>query len=59
MSEVETRHARSGLVNIAYQVVGDGPLDLVLMPGWVSNIDWFWQEPTCARFCCSWPPSRG
>jgi predicted ATPase/pimeloyl-ACP methyl ester carboxylesterase/class 3 adenylate cyclase len=46
----ETRYARSGDVNIAYQVIGDGPLDLVLVPGWVSNIDWFWQEPACARF---------
>ena len=35
----ETRYARSGDVNIAYQVVGDAPGDLVLMPGWVSNIE--------------------
>jgi pimeloyl-ACP methyl ester carboxylesterase/class 3 adenylate cyclase/DNA-binding CsgD family transcriptional regulator len=48
--EIETRYARSGPVNIAYQVIGHGPLDLVLVPGWVSNIDWFWQEPGCARF---------
>jgi len=46
----ETRYARSGDVNIAYQVVGDGPLDLVLVPGWVSNIDIFWEEPKVARF---------
>jgi hypothetical protein len=31
----ETRYARSGDVNIAYQVVGDAPRDLVLVPGWV------------------------
>jgi pimeloyl-ACP methyl ester carboxylesterase len=46
----ETRYARSGDVNIAYQVVGDAPRDLVLVPGWVSNVEVFWEEPTCARF---------
>ncbi len=46
----ETRYARSGDVNIAYQVVGEGPRDLVLVPGWVSNIEVFWEEPTAARF---------
>jgi pimeloyl-ACP methyl ester carboxylesterase len=45
----QTRYARSGGVNIAYQVVGDGPIDLVLVPGWVSNLDVFWEEPTMAR----------
>ena len=37
-------------MNIAYQVVGDGPLDLVWVMGWVSNVDYFWQEPSFARF---------
>jgi len=46
----ETRYARSGDVNIAYQVVGEGPRDLVVVPGWVSNIDLFWDEPHVARF---------
>jgi pimeloyl-ACP methyl ester carboxylesterase len=46
----ETRYAQSGTVNIAYQVVGDGPRDLVVVPGWVSNIDLFWDEPHMARF---------
>jgi pimeloyl-ACP methyl ester carboxylesterase len=46
----ETRYARSGDVNIAYQIVGEGPRDLVLVPGWVSNIDVFWEEPSAARF---------
>jgi hypothetical protein len=41
----ETRYARSGDVNIAYQVVGDAPRDLVLVPGWVSNIEVFWEHP--------------
>ena len=46
----ETRYAKSGDVNIAYQVVGKGPPDLVLVPGWMSNIDVFWEEPTIDRF---------
>ena len=46
----ETRYARSGDVNIAYQVVGDAPRDLVVVPGWVSNIEVYWEEPACARF---------
>jgi pimeloyl-ACP methyl ester carboxylesterase len=45
-----TRYAKSGDVNIAYQVIGDGPPDLVLVPGWVSNIEVFWEEPAVARF---------
>ena len=46
----ETRYAKSGDVNIAYQVVGDGPRDLILVPGWLSNIEVFWEEPAVARF---------
>jgi pimeloyl-ACP methyl ester carboxylesterase len=45
----ETRYAKSGGVSIAYQVMGEGPIDLVLVPGWVSNIDVFWEEPRLAR----------
>jgi len=46
----ETRYAKSGEVNIAYQVLGDGPTDLVCVPGWVSNLDHVWSEPSLARF---------
>ena len=46
----KTRYAKSGDVNIAYQVVGDGPLDLVYVPGWVSHLDLNWEEPDHARF---------
>jgi pimeloyl-ACP methyl ester carboxylesterase len=46
----ETRYAQSGNVNIAYQVVGQGPNDLILVPGWVSNIDMFWEEPAVEKF---------
>ncbi len=50
MEVPETRYARSGDVNIAYQVVGDGPLDLVFVMGWVSHLEYFWREPSVARF---------
>ncbi len=46
----KTRYARSGKVNIAYQVTGEGPLDLVYVPGWVSHIELCWEEPEHARF---------
>lgn len=46
----KTRYARSGRVNIAYQVVGDGPLDLVFVPGWVSHVELSWEDPDRARF---------
>ncbi len=46
----ETSYAKSGDVNIAYQVVGEGPLDLVYVPGWVSNVEAMWEEPSMARF---------
>jgi pimeloyl-ACP methyl ester carboxylesterase len=46
----DTRYAQSGDVNIAYQVLGEGPRDLVFVPGWVSNIEVYWEEPTLARF---------
>ena len=44
------RYARSGHVNIAYQIIGDGPLDLVFVMGWVSHLEYFWNEPSFARF---------
>jgi pimeloyl-ACP methyl ester carboxylesterase/DNA-binding CsgD family transcriptional regulator len=37
-------------VNIAYQVVGDGPIDLVMVPGFVSHVEVAWEEPRLARF---------
>jgi class 3 adenylate cyclase len=46
----QTEYARSGDLHIAYQVVGNGPIDLVYVPGWVSHIDLAWEEPTHARF---------
>jgi pimeloyl-ACP methyl ester carboxylesterase len=46
----ETRYARSGSVSIAYQVAGDGRADLVFVPGWVSHIEYAWEEPSLAPF---------
>jgi pimeloyl-ACP methyl ester carboxylesterase/DNA-binding CsgD family transcriptional regulator len=45
-----TRYARSAGLNIAYQVFGTGPLDLVLVPGFISHVEFAWQEPMLARF---------
>jgi class 3 adenylate cyclase len=41
----KTRYARSGDIQIAYQVVGDGPIDLLLVPGFVSHLEVVWEEP--------------
>jgi pimeloyl-ACP methyl ester carboxylesterase len=46
----EIRFAKSGDVNIAYQVVGDGPLDLVLVHGWVQSFDPGWEIEPIERF---------
>ncbi|HLJ21828.1 MAG TPA: alpha/beta hydrolase, partial [Stellaceae bacterium] len=46
----ETRYAKSGAVHIAFQVVGEGPFDLVFVPGFISNLDLMWENPTAARF---------
>ena len=45
-----TRYAKSGNINIAFQVVGEGTVDLVYVPGWVSNIDIMWDNPQIADF---------
>jgi hypothetical protein len=46
----ETRYARSDGVSIAYQVVGEGPTDLILVPGFVSHVEVAWEEPRLAHF---------
>jgi class 3 adenylate cyclase len=46
----ETRYAKSGDVHIAYQVVGNGPMDLVLIPGLFTHVEHQWDEPSFARF---------
>src|SRR5215467_15143701 len=46
----ETKYAKSGDVYIAYQVVGDGPRDLVFIPPFVSHVELYWEEPALVRF---------
>jgi pimeloyl-ACP methyl ester carboxylesterase len=46
----KTKYAKSGGVNIAYQVVGEGPVDLVMVPGWTSNVEGWWELPASAAF---------
>jgi pimeloyl-ACP methyl ester carboxylesterase/class 3 adenylate cyclase len=48
--DLETRYARAGDIRVAYQVVGEGPRDLVLVPGFVSNLELAWEHPPYERF---------
>ena len=50
MQEPVTRYARAAGANIAYQVIGEGPGDLVYVPGWVTNVEVMWEDPGLARF---------
>jgi class 3 adenylate cyclase/pimeloyl-ACP methyl ester carboxylesterase len=45
-----TRYASSGEVSIAYQVAGEGALDLLFLPGWISQIEQLWEAPAMRRF---------
>ena len=49
MTLPRTRYAQSGRVSIAYQVVGNGSIDIVVVPGPFSNLDINWEEPGYAR----------
>jgi len=46
----DTHYARTKDGSVAYQVVGDGPIDLVLIPWWATNIDVMWEDASTARF---------
>ncbi len=46
----ETRYAKSGDINIAYQVVGGGPFDLIHVPSFVSNLELQWEDPVERRY---------
>ena len=46
----ETRYAKGPKGNIAYQVVGDGPMDLVVVQGWFSHVDLMWGDPRWVTF---------
>ena len=45
-----TRYARSGDASIAYQVTGEGALDVLFLPGWISQIEQMWEAPALRRF---------
>lgn len=44
------RYVKNGSVNVAYQIVGDGPHELLMIPGWISHLAMEWEEPTWVRF---------
>jgi pimeloyl-ACP methyl ester carboxylesterase len=50
MTAPETRYARSGGVHIAYQVVGDGPVDIIHVPAGMQHVEHIWESPPQARF---------
>ena len=46
-----THYAKNGDIHIAYQLHGDGPLDVVLCGGAVTHLDVLWEDPSYRRFC--------
>src|SRR5262245_56278857 len=46
----ETRYARSGDLSIAYQILGDGPRDILFIPGFVSNVELMWEVRFLAHY---------
>lgn len=46
----QVKYAKNGKVHIAYRVVGEGPLDLLVVPGWVTHLDAHWDDPLVWRF---------
>ena len=50
MAPSETRFAKAGDLSIAYQTLGDGDIDVVLIPQWLSNIEQYWEHPEAAYF---------
>ncbi len=45
-----TRYARVGTAHVAYQCIGEGPVDVVFVPEWTTHLELQWEEPACARF---------
>jgi pimeloyl-ACP methyl ester carboxylesterase len=50
LSEPETRYVKSGDAHVAYQVVGDGPVDLIIVRGYISHVEVAWESPALASF---------
>lgn len=46
----QVHYASAGDVRIAYRVLGDGPFDVVFVPGMLAHVDWWWETPRSARF---------
>jgi class 3 adenylate cyclase len=49
VSQPKTRYARAGTVSIAYQVVGEGPFDVVIVPGFISHVELIWEMPAAVH----------
>src|ERR1700738_477206 len=45
-----TQYAQSAGASIAYQVIGEGPLDMLFLPGWISQVEQLWEAPANRRF---------
>src|SRR5688500_4612915 len=50
MPNIEMRYATCGDASIAYQIVGEGDIDIVFVPCWLSHLDRLWREPRFERF---------
>ena len=50
METIRTRYAKNGDINVAYQVFGEGDVDLVFVPGFISHIENYWDEPRFAQW---------
>jgi len=50
MQTPRTRYAKSGDINIAYQIIGDAPITLVFASGWISHVEVMWEDPHFAQF---------
>lgn len=48
--EPATRYAPSDGLSIAYRAFGEGPVDLIMVPGFISHVEYAWREPSLARF---------
>jgi len=46
----QTQYARSGDLNLAYQVYGEGETDALIVPGWIWHVEHIWEDPSVARF---------
>ena len=46
----QTRYAKGPQGDVAYQVIGDGPRDLIVVPGWFSHLDLQWDDPLWRAF---------